>query len=234
MSGNPCDFPGMGCSKSSNLNEAFADTQLPYGLSEGEEKAAARMESVQEHALSYILEEETALNKKEDAGNISSSWNSLSTELLSFFKGTPLTKKNLQNYFSEVLIGLRSSLVSQSDRSLHLWLFQYSFLFFTKSFSAVAEATALQRPTSTSSSHKCSLALRSMWPQHSEPTSRNKIILYYSQEAFWRVMAHGFTCQCLVGLEASGVYLVLWSSWEAAAVLLLAVCFWGAFFAVFE
>lgn len=93
MSGNPCDFPGMGCSKSSNLNEAFADTQLPYRLSEGEEKAAARMESVQEHALSYILEEETALNKKEDAGDISSSWNSLSTELLSFFlKGYPWQK----------------------------------------------------------------------------------------------------------------------------------------------
>lgn len=151
MSSNPCDFPGMGCSKSSNLNEAFADTQLPYGLTEGEEKAAARMESVQEHALSYILEEETALNKKEDAGDISSSWNSLSTELSSFFKGIPLTE-NLQNYFSEVLIGLRRSLVSQSAQSLHLWLFQHIFLFFIKSFFTVAEATALQRPISTSSS----------------------------------------------------------------------------------
>lgn len=43
------------------------------------------MESVQEHALSYILEEETTLNNKEDAGDISSSWNSLSTELFKFF-----------------------------------------------------------------------------------------------------------------------------------------------------
>lgn len=41
MSSNPCDFLGMDCSKSSNLNEAFADTQLPYKLAEGEEKAAA-------------------------------------------------------------------------------------------------------------------------------------------------------------------------------------------------
>lgn len=150
MSSNPCDFPGMGCSKSSNLNEAFADTQLPYGLTEGEEKAAAQMESVQEHALSYILEEETALNKKENAGDISSSWNSLSTKLLSFFKGIPLTE-NLQNYFSEVLIGLRSSLVSQSDQSICSSSNTFS-CFFTKSFFAVAEATALQRPTSTSSS----------------------------------------------------------------------------------
>lgn len=150
MSSNPCDFPGMGCSKSSNLNEAFADTQLPYGLTEGEKKAAAQMESVQEHALSYILEEETALNKKENAGDISSSWNSLSTKLLSFFKGIPLTE-NLQNYFSEVLIGLRSSLVSQSDQSICSSSNTFS-CFFTKSFFAVAEATALQRPTSTSSS----------------------------------------------------------------------------------
>lgn len=97
-----------------------------------------------------LVKEETALNKKEDAGDISSSWNSLSTKLLSFFKGIPLTE-NLQNYFSEVLIALRSSLVSQSAQSLHLWLFQHIFLFFTKSFFAVAEATALQRPTSTSS-----------------------------------------------------------------------------------
>lgn len=174
MSSNPCDFLGMGCSKSSNLNEAFADTQLPYELTEGEEKAAAQMESVQEHALSYILEEGTALNKKEDAGDISNSWNSLSTKLLSFIKEMPVTE-NLQNYFSEVLIGLRSSLVSRSDQSVHLWLFQYIFLFFTNLSSLLLKQRPYKDP------HPEALPCLVL---HAAPAFRSKIILYSSQEAF--------------------------------------------------
>lgn len=50
---------------------------------------AAGTESVQEHSLSYILKEETALNIKEDAGDIHSSLNSPHTKLLSFLKGYP-------------------------------------------------------------------------------------------------------------------------------------------------
>lgn len=62
MSSNPCDFPGTGCSKSSDLNEAFAD--ILRACTGREEKAAAGTESLQEHALSYILKEEMALNRK--------------------------------------------------------------------------------------------------------------------------------------------------------------------------